>query len=403
MIANNERLTWTQIKTLAITICMAMCGMLGVDIHLASLPHIMKFMHTDPAHMQQSVSIFLLGMGVSMLFYGPMSDKYGRKPVVISGLSLASIASFLTIFSANIHSFLILRLLQGIGSGVCQGLGRTIFADVLQGERLATIGPYFVLVITLSPLLAPALGGYIQHYFGWQANFLVLGSVLLAVLLIYGFFCPETNQHRNRQLHFVKTLFQNYAFLLRNQLFIACTLISCVGMATYMAYVSTSAFVFQIDFHLSPIAYGWICAIASSGLILSRLISPVIQPRLRSNKMIQLGLYLILISGIWLTSIALFNKATAILTVAGIFLTLFGQAFIQTNTNARALSPFHDKRGSAGALYSAIPYLFAFASSSVIASLSHHSHGINILSWSYILFAVIGLAIFFGLLKRESK
>lgn len=398
-----SRLTGTQVKALIITIFVALCGTLGIDIHLASMPRIMAFMHTDSAHMQQSVSIFLLGLGSSILFYGPISDKYGRKPVVLSGLTLASTASFFTIFSTNIHSFLLLRLLQGVGSGVCQGIGRTIFADVLQGERLATIGPYFVLVLSLSPLMAPTIGGYIQHYYGWQANFLVLSGVLLIALLVYGVFCPETNHNKNTQSHFLKTLFHNYAVLLRNKLFIGCTVISCMAMAAYMAYASTSAFIFQIDFHLSPIEYGWICAIAGAGPIIARLISPLLQPRLKFNKMIQLGLYLILLSGIWLTSVALFNTATATLTIAGVFLTLFGQVFIQSNTNAKALSPFHDKRGAAGALYSSVPFLFSFASSSVIASLSHRSHGIHILAWSYVIFALIGLITFFLLVKNEGS
>src|SRR5436309_2599299 len=126
MKSHNHPLTFEEFKILAVSVIFAICGMLGIDIHLASLPHIMAYMHTDKSHMQQSVSIFLLGMGVSLLFYGPLSDKYGRKPIVIFGLAFASIFSFASALSTNINTFLILRLLQGIGSGVCMGVGRTI-------------------------------------------------------------------------------------------------------------------------------------------------------------------------------------------------------------------------------------------------------------------------------------
>lgn len=174
---SSQKISAHEIRILAIVVIIATCSLLGIDIHLASLPFIMKYMHTDKTHMQQSVSIFFLGLGVSMLFYGPLSDKYGRKPIVIIGLIIAAIASFASVFTHNIHSFLLMRLLQGIGCGVCTGLGRSIVADILQGDRLASIGSYFAMFISLSPLIAPALGGYIQHYFGWQMNFIVLGCI----------------------------------------------------------------------------------------------------------------------------------------------------------------------------------------------------------------------------------
>ena len=87
---------------------------------------------------------------------------------------LACISSYSAAFVQHIVPFLILRILQGVGSGVCWGLGRIIAADVMQGERLAATGSYFTLFLSLSPLLAPALGGYVQHWFGWQANFILL-------------------------------------------------------------------------------------------------------------------------------------------------------------------------------------------------------------------------------------
>ena len=184
-----QKMTREEIKTLLITVCMAACGMLGVDIHLASMPHIMQYLHTNEMHMQQSISGFLLGMGLSLLIYGPLSDAYGRKPLVIIGLLIATLASFVCAYSDSIQMFLVCRLLQGIGAGVCMGLGRTIAIDVLQGERFTTVGSYFGMFLSLSPLLAPMLGGYIEHNLGWQANFFVLSGIMFVVLIVYALFC----------------------------------------------------------------------------------------------------------------------------------------------------------------------------------------------------------------------
>ena len=114
------RLTNKQIKSFFVLTMMATCGLLGIDMHLASMPTMMHLMSTDKTHMQLSISIFLLGIGGSQLFYGPLSDKYGRKPVVVFGLTLAALSNFLVLFSLDINYFLFLRLLQGLGCGVCR-------------------------------------------------------------------------------------------------------------------------------------------------------------------------------------------------------------------------------------------------------------------------------------------
>ena len=156
----------TQFVILAVIVFIVMCGFFGIDLHLASMPAIQAFMHTDKAHMQLSVSLYVLSTGLSLFFYGPLSDKYGRKPIVLFGLSVAAAACLLSTFTHHITTFLVLRFLQGFGAGVCAGMGRTILADMFQGARLATTASYTGVVVSLSPLVAPTIGGYIQHWFG---------------------------------------------------------------------------------------------------------------------------------------------------------------------------------------------------------------------------------------------
>jgi DHA1 family bicyclomycin/chloramphenicol resistance-like MFS transporter len=155
-------------------------------------------MSTDKTHMQLSISIFLLGIGFSQLFYGQLSDKYGRKPIVIFGLTLAALSNFLVFIYLNINYFLVLRLLQGIWCGVCIGVGRMIASDMVQGERYAIVTSYMSLFVSLSPLCAPAIGGYIQSWFNWQANFIVLGIIIILVLFAYILFCEETRFHEQK-------------------------------------------------------------------------------------------------------------------------------------------------------------------------------------------------------------
>ncbi|MCP4473879.1 MAG: multidrug effflux MFS transporter [Gammaproteobacteria bacterium] len=201
-----------QIKYLAVLLLMIICGFLGIDIHLASMPHIMRYMHTDQQHMQQSISTFLLGMGVSLLFYGPLSDHFGRKPVIIFGLLLAAISSFAAAFSHEISTFLFLRVLQGVGSGVCAGLGRAVLADMYRGNQLTYMASYLGMVVALSPLVAPVIGGYIQAALGWQANFIVLSTIFILALILYTMIFPETNKHRYSSQFSIARIIHNYRY-----------------------------------------------------------------------------------------------------------------------------------------------------------------------------------------------
>lgn len=394
-----KSLTTTELKTLAIIVLVAICGTLGIDIHLPSLPSIMNYMNTDKQHMQQSISFFLLGMGLSLLVYGPLSDKYGRKPVVIFGLLLASVSSLAIAFTHRIDIFLLIRLLQGIGSGVCTGVGRTIIADILQGERFVIIGSYFSMVVSLSPLIAPTIGGYIQHGYGWQANFIILSLFLFIIVLLYAVFCPETNHHKNRYAFSPRGLYHNYKSLVLHPLFIGCTLITGIGMAANMAYATTSAFILQLQFHLSPIAYGWITAIAGAGGVFGKFISPFFVRRYGTFLVMKQGFGLMAAAGLWLMIFLILHKIDVPLLMIAVFTVSISLSFIMPSAASHALSPFIHRRGSAGALYGSFQMLTAFVSSAIIGSLA--SNGIILLTATYIILSILGLAIYYWIPQKQ--
>ena len=360
-----------ELKILIILVSLILGGMLGIDIHVASLPYIMKYMHTDKQHMQLSVSIYLLGLGVSLLVYGPLSDEYGRKPVVIVGLCIAIVASFTAAFAKNVLPFLALRFLQGIGAGVGLGLGKIIAADLMQGDKLIIVGSYFSIFLCLSPLFAPVLGSYIQHLFAWQANFIVVGGYLLVVFFIYLVFCPETNHHKQPNAFSIHKLWVNYSELLKNPFFIGCMLLAGSSISISMIYATISSFIFQIQFHLSAIDYGWITMLVSIGSVLGRLFNPFFIKNIGSHKTLFFAGYLLLFANIGMLLLDYVGLITIPLMLIIIFLALTSQAFISAISMAYSLGPFHHNRGSAGAIYSSFQMLVAFLSSALVSSFSY--------------------------------
>ena len=375
-------------------------GSLGIDIHLASLPHMMTYMHTDKQHMQQSVTLFILGIAVSILVYGPLSDRVGRRPVIFFGLIVAAISNFLIAASHDVNTFLWLRVLQGIGSGVCWGLGRTIAADVMQGEKLASVGPYFSMFLALSPMLAPALGGHMQHWFGWQSNFILLGCFTFLVLFILVLFLDETNHYKNPSAFSLQNICMQYAGFFKHRVFLGCTLLTGIVMCANIIYMSISSFIFQSEFHTTPIVFGWLTAMVGAASIVGKLIAPFIIIRLKRYKTLQLGLGVMVFSGVFMSGFAFYHRSSISVVIIGVSIAMFAMVLMSGITMAMALSPFHDKRGTAAALYGSFQLLIPFVITALLAALPHP--GVMTLALSYVLLGVVGFIIYRTMILTRS-
>ncbi len=388
-------ITRKEFKLLSLTILLAICGALGLDIHLASLPYIMVDLGTDKHAMQQSVSLYMLGAALSMLVYGPLSDKVGRKPVVIAGLAMLCLTTFATVLAHSASTFLLFRLLQGLSAGVSWGLARIIAADVMQDERLAAIGSYFTLFLSLSPLFAPVLGGYIQHWFNWQANFIVLSGITLIVLISFIYFFEETNLHKNEHAFKLKPLLINYAAFFKHRLFVSAVLLGSIALAIDIIYVTLSSFIFQEQFKTSAIAFGWLTAIVGVASVLTKVISPFFILRSTNSRIMKAGIALLWLSGLVLLIPSLLGFINIPLVLLGASIGMAGLILIGSTSMSTALSPFHDKRGSAGALYGAFQLLFSFAVSAIAAGLTFS--GTTVMALFYTVLALLATLLFRGL------
>ncbi|MDF1759512.1 MAG: multidrug effflux MFS transporter [Coxiellaceae bacterium] len=382
----------------AVIIFMIIGAFMGIDIHLASMPHIQVFMHTNQEHMQQSVSFFLIGMGASLFFYGPLSDKYGRKPIVLFGLGVAAISSFAAVFTTQIGWFLVTRVLQGVGSAVCSGIGRSILADRCQDKVLAKLSSYCGMAVCMSPLFAPMVGGYLQHWFGWQANFLALGIYMLTSFVLFMIVVPETNMHRNPLAMSFNGLMSAYRYLLTHRLFLGAAFLSGIGLAATMIYASTSSFILQRGFHLTPVVYGWLTSLVSVGSLLGRFASARLVSYWGSIKCVLVAQYLLLFSGLWLVLLSVGHTASVALFLISILVVTFSQALTQGNTTALALSEFTNKRGMAGALYGGSQTLIAFAAAAIVSSMVG---SVSVLAVGYVILGLLGLASCYLLVKRH--
>src|SRR6266705_7080933 len=167
---------------------------LSLNILVPAIPSLVVKFATDPANVQLTVSLYLMGLAVAQLVFGPLSDRFGRRPVVLAGLSLASIASTAAIFAGNIASLVTARVAQSLGASSGQTIGRAIIRDLYDREHAASMIGLVTSVVVLMPMVAPLIGGILDTLFGWEAIFVFAAIVSFTVFAWAALALPETRK-----------------------------------------------------------------------------------------------------------------------------------------------------------------------------------------------------------------
>jgi MFS transporter, DHA1 family, multidrug resistance protein len=181
-------------RLLALLIAMTGVGSLSLNILVPAIPSMVVKFATEPANVQLTVSLYLLGLAVAQLIFGPLSDRFGRRPVVLAGLALATVASTAAIFAANIASLITARVVQSLGASTGQTIGRAIIRDLYDREQAASMIGLVTSVVVLMPMAAPLIGGILDTLFGWESIFVFTTILTLTVFVWAVIALPETRK-----------------------------------------------------------------------------------------------------------------------------------------------------------------------------------------------------------------
>lgn len=242
-------------------------GPLSIDMYLPALPDMAWALETDSAHIQYTLISFFIGFCLGMLFYGPIADIYGRRRVINSGLVLYAVASCVLCFTSDVECFIFWRFLQAFGAGAAIVMGRAIARDVYGPAELPRVLSLMQLVTMSAPLLAPIIGGYLTHWFGFRSIFCFL--TLLSVVLFVTTYAvlPETIPERSADRSVVVTAFMNYGQLITDRDAFGTIGTLAFTMAGMFAFVAGSPFVYIEYFEVSETSYGWLFALNVIGMI----------------------------------------------------------------------------------------------------------------------------------------
>jgi len=328
-------------------------GPFSIDMYLPSFPVIAENLHTTVDRVAYSLSSFFIGICVGQMLCGPLLDRFGRKKPLYIGLVLYILASIGCSMSSSVEVLIAFRFLQALGGCVGMVAPGAIVRDAFPVEENAKIFSLLVLILGVSPILAPTVGSYITTAFEWPILFIVLATIAAAVLLSVIFFLPETKAPDPTFSLRPKPIISGFSAALREPKFYTYALAGAIASAGLFAYLAGSPFVFMKLYNVNERQYGWIFSAIAVGLISSSQLNNLAMRKFTSAQIIRVVLLSQSVIGLVLVFGTFFGLLGLYSTIFIIFLFLSCQGFTFPNSAALAMAPFDKGAGSASALMGA--------------------------------------------------
>ena len=346
---------------------------LSIDMYLPAFPSISRNLHTTVSQVTLSLSSFFIGISVGQLLYGPFLERFGRKRPLYVGLLLFSGASVGCALATSVQSLIVLRLIQGLGGCVGMVAARAMVRDLFTTKENAKVFSMLMLVVSVSPIVAPTLGGYITATFGWRYVFAALIVVVLSILVGAYFILPESKgPNITFSLKPIQIL-RNYTTVLKHPHFLTYAITGAVSYAGLYAYIGGAPYVFMELFKVSEAHFGWIFAFIAAGLISASQVNNILLKRYSSQQIIKVASSCQSIIGALFICFTIFGWISLPFTIMFSFLFLACQGFIFPNATALALAPFANNAGNASGLIGSMQMTVGASASAIISIFQNHS------------------------------
>ena len=342
-------------------------GPFSIDMYLPAFKIIATDFDTSVDLVQYSLTSFFIGIAFGQLIYGPLLDRYGRKKPLLVGLVIYIIATFLCIFTRDIENLILLRFFQALGS--CAGMvaARAMIQDYYQPREAARVFSLLMLVIAISPILAPSAGAFLMNHFDWHYIFISLLVIGIIILLATFFKLPESYPGNKDFSLRPAAITKNFWTVFTNKTFFSYSMVGSIASSGLYAYLAGSSFVMQEQYGLTQSEYGLAFAFVASAMILATQVNRVILKKWTSPQISRIANIWQALVALTLFAFLLCDLLTFPILLILIFFYLMGHGFIFPNTSAMALSPFKSLAGSASALLGCIQMAIGALTSGLVS------------------------------------
>ncbi len=356
-------------------------GPVAMQIFLPALPLIQTSLHTTPGIAQLTLSLGMVAVALSTLAYGPLSDRFGRRPVMLSGLLILAVGSLVCVLAQNIETLIVGRLVQSAGGAAGMVLSRAIARDRFGAFGATRVISQLTLVMVAAPMIAPALGGVLADASGWRATFVAVLGMSGLMLFWTLRSLPESLPGRaSAEVASSSSAAQPAAFafahllepframpgLLRSRAFTAIVLQTAFTSSIFFAFISGAPYVMAHTLHRPPTEYGFYFIIVSSGFMVGNLLVLRFGQRLAAGRLLQLGACITLVGPVLLTVVVLLDVLTPLWLFLPMFLGSIGSGGVMPSAQAAAINLFPERAGTASGVTGFLQMVFAATASQLV-------------------------------------
>ena len=384
---------------LALLMAMTALGPLTLNILVPAVPNLAAVFNTDTATVQLTISLYLFGLAVSQLALGPLSDRFGRRPVVIAGLTITALSSVLAIAMSSIGGLILARGLQALGASTGLVIGRAIIRDLYDRDRAASMIGWVTTVMVVAPMLAPLIGGLLDTALGWQSIFVFITVASFAVLIWAFIGLPETRPDHvtGGGVGFVA---RETRELLGNRNFIGYMLAGSIATATFFSFLGGAPHLVIGIMGRSSAEYGAWFAFTAFGYMIGNLIAARLSPRFGIDNMIRAGIGLQIFGAVGSIALAHAFPLGGPETVfpAQFFLSC-GNGIFLPNAVAGAISVRPQAAGTASGITGFVQMGMGAVAAQAMSTVIEHSATAQPMAWTMFILAVLALVLFVMLVR----
>lgn len=348
-------------------------GPFSIDLYLPGFPEIARDLNSTTGRVALSLSSYFIGVSLGQMIYGPLLDRFGRRTPLLVGLFIYLFASVYMVYVTSVDSLILARFIQALGG--CAGMvaARALVRDLFPVSETAKIFSLLMLVIAVSPIVAPTLGGFATAHWGWHSIFIILAVlVALNILLVY-FWLPLGAPPDTTMSLKPKPIMTKFWNVLKTPQFYTYTLTGSFAASGLYAYIAGSPHVFMELYGVSEKQYGWIFGIIAMGLVTASQVNTFMLKKYTSQQIVKVTLLCQVVAGALLVFGTLFQIIEMYSMIVLVFLFLSTQGFAFPNTSALSLAPFEKSAGTASALMGALQLGIGAIITALVSTLSNET------------------------------
>lgn len=338
-----------------------------IDLYLPAMPLMARDLMTDAESIQLTLSVYMVGFALAQTFFGPISDRFGRKPTIMFGTCIYLVASVACALATSVEQLIAFRLFQSIGAAAAPVVARAVVRDMFAREEAARMYAVVTTVVAIAPVIAPVLGGFIVVWFGWRANFWILTGFGATAMLLVITMLPETNKALDRSATRVSQMLRNFATMLSNRSYAGYVLTIIGNFSGLFAYLLGASFVLVDQLGMTPTAFGLSFGFASVGFMSGAFLGSRLVRYMGIEKMCLMGTFCSAAGGMLVFGLIWSDVISIWSIILPTVVYFFGMGMSQPNIQAGAISPYPQMAGAAASLLGLAQYVSAGLLSMVLA------------------------------------